>query len=67
MLIELKNRQTEIFMLKKGSGKSNVRCEARKEERRNESGRHRKKGWREKVNRTEQSKNLDKYLGDEIA
>ena len=24
-LIELKNRQTDIFMLKKGSGKSNVR------------------------------------------
>ena len=54
-------------MLKKGSRKPNVRYELRKEERRNESGQHRKKGWREKVNRTEQSKKIDKELGNEIS
>ena len=54
-------------MLKKGSGKSNVRCEERKEDRRNEYGKFRKKGWLEKVNRTEQSKKIDKELGDEIS
>ena len=54
-------------MLKKGSGKSNVRCEERKEDRRNEYGKFRKKGWLEKVNRTEQSKNLCECLADGIA
>ena len=36
--IELKNKQTEIVALKKGSRKSNMRHEVRKEERRNEAG-----------------------------
>ena len=53
-------------MLSEGSGKSNVKDEARKEDRINEPGKYRKKGWQEKMNATEQSKNLDKYLADEI-
>ena len=46
MPIELKNKQTEIVMLKKGSRKHDARCEVKKEERRNESGQRHKKGWR---------------------
>ena len=53
-------------MIKKTSRKSNARHEVRKEERRNESLKCRKKGWREKVNRMEQGKKFDKDLSDEI-
>ena len=60
--IKLKNKQTKIVMLKKGSRKSNARCEVRKEERKeerkNESDQCRKKECREKVSRTEQSKKI---------
>ena len=42
-------------------------CEAKKEERRKESGKHQKKGWWENTSETEQSKNLDEFLADEIA
>ena len=53
-------------MLKKGSGKPNVKDEVRKEERRNKSRKHRKKGCQEKANKIEQSKNMIKWLADEI-
>ena len=43
-----------------------MRCEVRKEERRNEAAQCRKRGWRVNENRTEQSKKLDKQLDDEI-
>ena len=41
-----------------------MRSKVREEERRNEAG---QKGWQVNVNRTEQSKKLDKELADEIA
>ena len=43
-----------------------MRHEKGKEERRHETGLHRKKGWRAKVIKTEQSSKLDKELADEI-
>ena len=55
-----------MFMLKKGSGKSNVKDEARKEERKHESRKHRKKEWRWKQNASKCVKNLDKWLADEV-
>ena len=58
--IDLKKKQTEIAALKKGSRKSNMRCEVRKEERRNEAAQCRKRGWQLNENRIEQSKKLDK-------
>ena len=50
-----------MFILKKGSGKSNVKDEAMKEERK-----HRRKEWQEKSNAPKCGKNLDKWLADEI-
>ena len=65
-LIDLSNRKNEIFMLKKGSGQTNVKDEARKEERRHESRKHMKKEWREKLNVPKSVKNLNKCLIDEM-
>ena len=65
MPIELKKKQTEIVTLKKGSIKSNMRHEVKKEERRNKAGQNRKKGWRTNVNRKEERK-LDKEASAEI-
>ena len=53
-------------MLKKGSGKSNVKDEASKEDRRYESRKIRKNEWWKNSNATEHSKNLDKWLANEI-
>ena len=65
-LMDLNHRKNEIFALKKGSGKANARNEARSDERKHESRKHRNKEWWEKSNVPLSDKKLDKWLEDEI-
>ena len=63
--IELKIKQAEIVTLKRDSRNYNMRCEVRKEERKNDASQRGKKGWKENVSKKEKRK-LDEKAAVEI-